>query len=350
MNKEKIKMTLRKMRPILACLFGLLVIVGIVIFWENLKNASKNEAAPAETKVSTPTVRRLIDGIMVPESVKESYPLAVMVENSIDAWPLSGVSKADLVWEAPVEAGITRLMAVYADGEDVKEIGPVRSARPYYLNWALELNALYIHVGGSPEALSFINAKKIKDLNEFWNGMYFWRSSDRSAPHNVYTSTDLLTKAFENKKISSLPAYESWKYKDDEAFANRPSGGEIKIDFSSPAYAVNWKYDRQTNEYVRWQVGKIFRDKDGSEVKAKNIVVLETDISIIDNVGRRKIRTAGEGKVKVFMDGKEISGKWKNSGQTGRTKFFDNNENEISFNAGTTWIEVIKNLSGQLVY
>ena len=140
---------------------------------------------------------------------------AVMVENSAEAWPLSGLDQAFLVIEAPVEAKIPRLEGFYYLGQkEVEKIGPVRSARPYYVDWAEEFGALYAHVGGSPAALKQITASNdLFDLNEFWHGPNFWREAFRFIPHNVYTSTELLTQAFSNQTSST--DYGLWAFKDD---------------------------------------------------------------------------------------------------------------------------------------
>jgi len=124
--------------------------------------------------------KRLIDGICV-EYEKDVDPklVAVMVENHVDARPQSGLSKARIVYEAPVEANYSRFMLIYPLGDDIDKIGPVRSARPYYLDWLAEYdNIMYMHVGGSPDALDIISERGLFDLNEFYRGWYYWRSKD----------------------------------------------------------------------------------------------------------------------------------------------------------------------------
>ena len=165
----------------------------------------------------SPTGEVVFDGVRVPADLpEEKLYFAATIDNITVARPQSGISKASLVYEAPVEAGITRFLAIYPEGEDVERIGPVRSARPYFLDWAAEFDALFVHVGGSPEALEKLRAYDMRDLNEFFNGAYFWRDRSRSAPHNTYTSTEKLIAA-DRKRFADRkpPEVAGWRFKDD---------------------------------------------------------------------------------------------------------------------------------------
>ena len=180
------------------------------------ESATQNNAAQNNNAETTlPGFHRLIDGVAVEDETKINPPLfAVQVENMVDARPLSGVARANLVYETLAEAGITRLLAIYTADDTVSEIGPVRSARAYYVDWASEFGALYAHSGGSPEALSLIPNYNVLDLNEFANGRFFWRSSSRYAPHNLYTSTELLNSAF-TAKNGAAENFTPWLFKDE---------------------------------------------------------------------------------------------------------------------------------------
>ncbi|MDP3985291.1 MAG: DUF3048 domain-containing protein [bacterium] len=345
--KKKILEIVEKMRPRWAFLFvAFFVVIGIVVGSYEMLSKGNNSAAQKENSELVAQAatfsRRMIDGV---SNAADVPVVAVMIENAIDARPLSGVARANLVWEAPVEAGITRLLALYADDVEVEKIGPVRSARPYYVDWAEEFRATYAHVGGSPEALDLIPTRLVNDLNQFWFDQYFWRSKDRFAPHNVYTSTELLRASVADRpvpiRLNDAEPYTGWKFKDDAPADARPETQECTIVFSSDFYTVNWKYDQKENIYIRWQMQKSVRDTDGTSVRAKNIAVMATDISILDSVGRRRVRTTGEGTAFVIHDGKETKGIWKRENREARTRFYDENGDEIEFNAGVTWIEVV---------
>ncbi|OGF21081.1 hypothetical protein A2316_02935 [Candidatus Falkowbacteria bacterium RIFOXYB2_FULL_38_15] len=284
---------------------------------------------------------RLLDGIAVQNESEINPPIfAVQVENMVDSWPLSGLSRADLVYETLVEAGITRFLALFTEGNSTGAIGPVRSARPYYIDWAEEYGALYAHSGGSPEALQIVSGYNVLNVDEFANGKYFWRETSRYAPHNLYTSSDLLSQAFINKEAKVKDNFEAWQFKDEAVVEFRPENSIINIDFSSVNYLAKWQYLKDENSYLRYQGEKIKKDKEGGEIKVKNIVVQFTEIIVLDDVGRKKIKTIGSGEAIIFQDGIKIEGEWKKEKRGDRTRFYDRNGVEIKFNPGVTWIEV----------
>jgi len=287
---------------------------------------------------------RTIDGLPAPAGGENSPVYAVIVENNVDARPLSGLARASLVYEAPVEGGITRFLAIFSADEKVPEIGPVRSARPYFIDFGEEFGGIFAHVGGSDAALDQLGAEKknLVDLNQYFKSEYFWRDEKRYAPHNVYTSSELLAAA--NKKLGvPPPAYDGWLFKADLPLDRRPEKNEIAVDSPMSAYRIEWIYDRAHNNYLRYEGGKIQKDKNGPVVRAKNVIILKTEIEIIDAITRRAIRTAGEGEATVFRDGEAISARWKKEGMTSRLKFYDSNGDEILFNTGPTWIEIVSN-------
>ncbi len=298
------------------------------------------ENASAPTAGQAP---RAIDGVLVDASAPAARYFAVMIDNFATARPPAGISKASLVYEAPVEGGITRFMAVYADDAAVSKIGPVRSARPYYVDWAAEYDSLYAHVGGSPEALAKLSSGgAVRDINQFSSGNTFWRDTIRSAPHNVYTSTDRM-KAMDDARFATRtqPPLDGWKFKTDAAPEDRPQSASLAIDFSIPEFRVTWTYDRSTDDYVRSQGGAASKDDDGAAMRAKNVVVQYCKVQTIDEAGRKRIDDLGQGDASFAIDGAVVHGTWKKDDSRSRTRFYDASGNEIKFNAGTTWIEVV---------
>lgn len=264
---------------------------------------------------------------------------AVMVENAADAWPLSGVDEALLVIEAPVEGNIPRFITYFSNEINVEKIGPVRSARPYYVEWNTAMNAPYAHVGGSPEALELIHQTDgYIDLNQFYQSEYFWRQTTggRYAPHNVYTSTELLVSTleelvFEPKEVTLFTYKEDRPVSEDEAKS-------IHIDWTSGSlYDVDWIYQAENNTYEREQGGVVY--------SAKNIIVMETDVTVVDDVGRKDLRTIGEGDAMFIQDGEVFFGTWKKDSQESQLVFLTQSGDEISMNAGKTWIEVVPSLT-----
>lgn len=268
---------------------------------------------------------------------------AVMVENSADAWPLVGLDQAFLVIEAPVEGMIPRFELFFTPDAVVPKIGPVRSARPYYIDWAAQFGALYAHVGGSPDALNKLKTANVTNFDQFFNGNYFWRDEvTRFAPHNVYTSITKLLSAETDKLKMPTPVYTFWQFKDGVASGQLAS---LNIDWTSAtAYDVAWSYEAGTNEYTRQQGGTANFLEHGAKAVVDNVVVMESDMEVLDEKGRRSIRTIGTGKAMIAQDGLIITATWSKESETAPLKFLDEAGQEIKMNAGKTWLEVVPSL------
>ena len=157
-----------------------------------------------------------------------------MIENSLDARPQSGINQAGVIFEAIAEGGITRFITLYQEAQP-QYVGPVRSLRPYYIDWAAAFDAPIAHVGGSPDALKQIRNGG-KDLDQFFNPGAYWRQSTRAAPHNVYTSfknMDKLNKAKGYKSSKFTP----WPRKEDSPLET-PTAATIKVSISSANFPL----------------------------------------------------------------------------------------------------------------
>ncbi len=300
------------------------------------------------------------------------YPLAVMIENSTDARPQSGLSSADIIYEAVAEGGITRFMALYYCNLNDIQVGPVRSARTYFLDWLSEYNALYAHVGGAntpgpANALGQIIQYKIKDLNQFSIGFpTYWRDYQRlgrevATEHTMYSTTQKLWAVAASRGWvndgSNGPKWEDtfipWKFKDDNQGADTLSQAATKINvmfWSSVGYAsdyaVVWNYNPGCNCYKRVNGGAPHMDRDNNQqLIAKNVVVqFETESSANDGYPNNEhllYGTIGQGKALIFQDGKVTQGKWSKTSRLSRTSYTDSSGKEISFNRGLIWIQTV---------
>lgn len=293
-----------------------------------------------ETKVRAPLSGRMVE----PDRITRR-PMAVVVENHPDARPQSGLNGAAQVYETFAEGGITRFLAIFQEN-DVAEIGPVRSARVYFVEWANSLRALYAHVGGNIDALDLIGrTKNFYDLNQFHLSGYFTRDSKRYAPHNVYTSTEKLIAAAKSKGYPVTDAaIFSYQFKDDEKEETRPADFSFVVNFNQN-YAVTWKYVRATNDFGRVMNGKAQTDRvTGEQFKAKNVIVMFSDFSYgKTRIGEQatKIRTTGTGSAIFYIGGTKTTGTWSRANETNPARFYDASGKEIKLNAGTTWIEVV---------
>lgn len=289
-----------------------------------------------------PVFRNPLSGIGIYEEIKDLQLFGVMIDNHEDAWPQSGIEQAYVVIEAPVEAGITRFLAFFSEAQSVDEIGPIRSARPYFLDWNDEFDALFAHVGGSDAALDKIATGGTFDLNQYWHGDVFWRDSSQFAPYNVYTSTTLLSSYVAGLEVEGVTPellYGTWMFKEPVGSEGIPV--DLHIDFWAPVYTVDWMYDVESRRYKREQAGKPHVSASGIQIEADNVVVVITQIDVVDVVGRRKVKTIGEGKAFVLQDGVMIEATWRKPSATERLRFYLDTGEEIKMNAGVTWIEVI---------
>lgn len=270
--------------------------------------------------------------------------VGIMIDNHPDAWPQSGVSAAKIVYEVLVEGGLTRYFAIFDSRQTVPEVGPVRSARIYFLDWIQEYgNGLYVHSGGSPAALAAIKPRKVFDANEFFWGEYFWRATDHFAPHNLYISSDNWQKMLEERgnTTSIFASDKAWKFSQSVGVTLADSG-QLKIAFNL-YYKVAWDYDKDKLQYRRSINGEIEKDKDGSQVWARNIVVQFTNVEDIrnDDKGRQEIQTIGGGDAIFLKKGSVVYGTWKKENIKSRTRFYDQNGDEVVFAPGNTWVEVL---------
>lgn len=329
------------------------MLVGGMVIWR----AGAHEDTPSEVGQSSASttsmnattteglVSRALDGVLVPPAESRLQAYAVMVENHVAARPLSGPAKANLVFAMPVEGGITRYMLVFDATSTIDMIGPVRSARPYFVDMAEGLRAVYAHVGGSPEALAQISRiQEFRDINEFFHGRFFWRSHKRSAPHNVYTRMDLLREAASTKAWSHGDV-EGWEYKEDAtstvaASSTVPALQDGPAIAYGGAYSAMWKFDSSAGVYQRFEAGSMQKDQDGTPVRANNVVVLITEGRVVDAIGRLKIRTTGTGKAYLYQDGERHEVTWERSAG-GPLRFRTPQGAPAMLNRGSTWVEVV---------
>lgn len=299
-------------------------------------------------------------------------PLGVMIENSKDARPQSGISSADVVYEALAEGGITRTMNVFYC-QDAGIVGPVRSARTYFLDYISEYAdyPLYAHVGGAntpgpADALGQIDDygwQSYNDLNQFSIGFpTYWRDYERlghevATEHTMYSSTEKLWKVGETRGLTNVDKkgnkwdtdFIPYKFKEDVPAAQRPASQSISFSFSenfTGDYSVQWDYDKATNTYLRTNGGEKHIDKDtGKQLSAKDIVILfETERRANDGYEgnlHELFGTKGTGKALIFMDGKETQGTWSKKTRTSRTILKDSAGKEILFNPGLIWFEIL---------
>jgi len=329
-----------------------LIVLGWVIyaryFQKTISEPKKNTDTVIDVKKGTVEEKEesKLNGLSYVKSKANRHPIAIMIENHPEARPQVGLDKAQVIYEAEAEGGITRFMALYG-AEDANKIGPVRSARTYYVDWDYEYDAFYAHVGGNADALSLIKQLGVKDLDQFTYGTQaYWRENENKATeHTMYTDTDKLRNiAKDNGWNTSTSDFSAFKFKNDIAKEQRPEKQIIHVNFSSDLYNVKWEYDRNENMYKRYMAGELHKDRITNEyLKTKNIIVQYVNRSLTTNGNESAwiMETVGEGQAIVFFDGKKIDATWKKPTLNDRTRYYDPAGAEIIFDRGNLWYEIL---------
>lgn len=334
---------------------ALLVIAafGLGLYFMTHEGKSSGEKSKKTAEVTNQLFEAPLDGVKTDIDSSNRYPLAIMVENHTEARPQSSLDKASVIYEAIAEGGITRFMALFGTYE-AEKVGPVRSARPYFVDWAHGYNAYYAHVGGNALALDKIISDGILDLDQFKYSSLYWRDTSRkvSSEHTMYTSTIKLREKATELGYTASKNFSIYRFKDDAkadpdttVTPTPATAATIDIKFSSANYDVQYKYDKTTNSYKRFLAGLAHNDAiSGNQLNPKNVIVMTVKrTAVVTRINEHgyEMDNIGEGAAKIFIDGKEIDGKWKKSSRESREIFYDSTGQEITFNRGQFWISVI---------
>lgn len=307
----------------------------------------KVDTTPIVVKKKAPPVKyySLLNGIQIADQAKQkSLVTAIMIENSPDARPQSGLAQAEVVYEAIAEGGITRFLALYQQHKP-QLIGPVRSVRMYYLDWLAPYQPSVAHVGGSSAALAEVRNGNYRDIDQFFNGAYYWRSTDRYAPHNVYTSFEKLD-AINAKKGYTSSEFTSFA-RTDGVPAKTQDATSVDVTISSALFNSHYDYDMATNTYKRSQGGAPHLDREDGQIAPSSVVVMNVDMSLIMQDGYREdIATSGSGKAYVFQNGTVQSVTWQKADRTSPLRLIDEAGKDISLVRGQSWITAVPNTAG----
>lgn len=334
-----------------------LIVLGIIIiglFYLGIRFLTKESNDKNNDSNKTEEDNNLIyqaplDGLMTNKAGSERHPLAVIVENHPDARPQAGLDKASIIYEAIAEGGITRFMAIFGTFE-AEKVGPVRSARTYFVDWARGYDAYLAHVGGNIDALDQIRKEKVLDLDQFGNPSPYWRERTKNvaSEHTMYTSTVKLRKTASDKKFSTANNYTVYKFNenlDDTQKTALPQSQKITINFSTNQYKAVFDYDRTKNSYKRSLADKAHVDQiTKTQLNPTNIIVMtvkrKATITRINEAGY-EMTVIGSGAAKIIYNGTVIEATWKKNSKTDREIFYDSAGNEIKFNRGQFWIAIV---------
>lgn len=328
-------------RILIIVLVILIIVAGGVLAYKIVQDKKETEPVTEENNVIVAPVEekkvQIFQG--------NDRPIAVMIDNHNLAWPQGGLNQAYMVYEIIVEGGETRLMALFK-GVDVEKIGPVRSARHYFIDYAMENDAIYTHFGQSPQAQSDLKKYSIDDINGIAeDGTTFWRVKDKSAPHNATTSTEKLLQSAKNKKYRTTSSEESvLNYVTDEVNLEDGQGAVSVTIPHSTLQVVKYFYDEENKVYQRYARNKEQTDwTTGEPVTTKNIIITFCDnytLTDSENKGRQGLKNIGTFDGYYITNGKAIKIKCIKEDRQSQTKYEDLEGNEIKVNDGNTFVQI----------
>lgn len=322
----------------------------------------KTDITRGNTERETPDennqVHSYLTGKLTDADIALQRPVSIMINNIINAIPQSGIANADVIYEAPVEGDITRLLAVFEDYQDLTKIGPVRSCRDYYIDFAMEFDAIYTHFGQAVYAFDLLNSSMVNnisglqyqesagELNGYAGEDVFYRTDDRVAPHNVYTSYEGLMTAVERKGYSM-------EYDDDyTGHFNFVEDGKIidcidgEATYIRPSLYSNepyFEYDAETKLYNRFQYGDAqIDDQTGEQLTFTNVIIQYCDIVPYDENGYLDVDTNAGGDAIIFTNGTYEYCTWTKESDWGPARYYDAYGSEMILNQGKTWVCIVE--------
>lgn len=317
------------------------------------------ETEVPELQVTLPPAEEQQEGPQEPEEpaepLKDDYslpfegmrPMAVMIDNEgTRVLPQGGLDKAQIVYEVIVEGGLTRLMPVFW-GTEPEMIGPVRSARHYFLDFSMEYDAVYVHYGGSPQAGADIKKLKQDEIDGLYLGSdVFWDlTKDKGNWQDSYTSMEKLKKHAEKKKFHTT-AEVKFPFTYNEAGKDVVPAGEnaAVVTLKYPSMTSKYEYDSASGIYKRFRYGKEHMERvSGKQLTAKNIIVLYVPSWDIkgDYAGRQDMKTTGSGNGYFISCGKAVKIKWSKESRSAQTSYTYENGDPLVLNRGQTWIQIM---------
>lgn len=292
-----------------------------------------------------------LTGLKMDNTYENRRPVAIMMNNLKKALPQYGVSQADIIYEAPAEGGITRMLAVWQNPSPVERIGSVRSTRAYYLDLAQGLDAILLHAGGSPEAYAQIPARGVTALDCVrggWEGTLYWRDKDRiktaGYEHSVFTSGERIVQALAKvKRTEHASGYDNaLRFSDDPVTNSGEAAQTITLKYSEYKTGV-FSYDEKTGLYAVSEYGKAYIDGENeTQVAVRNVLIVSAAVSQIkgDDAGRLRVDLVGSGSGTYACAGKAVPIKWSKKSYSAPFVYTLENGEALTLARGTSYINI----------
>ena len=333
------------------CISLVLIVAGAVSAYFLINQPDGVAKAPATKPIETPKPKPKyyspLTGLLVRAEANTTSPVTcLMIENSPNARPQSGLKDSGVVFEAIAEGGITRFLVIYQQ-EKPQLIGPVRSLRLYDVDWAAAFDCSIGHVGGSAMALREVRNGDYRDIDQFFNPGSYWRANDRYSPHNVYTSF---------KQLDKLNRAKGYKTSQPKSFSRtdgvpnkKPSVTNITITISSFLYNSTYAYNKKANAYARYQGGAKHLDRELGQITPNVIIAMRVnETAVFEDGWREQITTVGKGEAYIFQNGKVINATWRKPSKSSQLTFTDKDKKDIKLVRGQTWIVAVPTDGGDV--
>jgi len=324
------------------------IIIGVLLIAGGTATAlyfiNKKPDVTAPTKVTKPVVKPpaikyyspLTGNEVASEAATTMAVTAVMIENSPDARPQSGLKDSGVIFEAVAEGGITRFAVLYQQ-EKPALIGPVRSVRMYYIDWIAAFNASVAHIGGSQAALNEVRNGTYRDIDQFFNAAYYYRATDRYAPHNVYTTFEKLD-ALNTAKGFTSSTFTGFTRKTSVA-SKTPTATSMSVDISGPTFDSSYAYNATTNTYDRSVGGAPHMDRESGQISPRVVIVMTIpERTVFEDGYRQQIDAIGSGKAVIFQDGTAQEVTWTKASKQAQIVFTDAEGKDVPLARGQTWL------------
>lgn len=348
---------------ILILFLAILCLIFFFLFFKSEKDQdptqslgeTETQLVEAETEIVTESVDphigqavSALTGEWIEKEQARLRPVAIMTENTSVCQPQFGISKADVYYECPVEGGITRMLSIFQDYSGMKKIGNVRSCRTYYVYFAKEFDAIYMHAGQSHFAKDLVESSYIDNVNGITGkgGPYYYRDSGRKAPHNLYTSSKSIKEAIKNlgyRKKHTKDYKGHYQFADEDQPEMLENGEDAKkISFYYSCNSPWFEYNEKDGLYYRFQFGQPHIDGNNNEqIAVKNILIQDCSWYLWEaSTGYLYLDYMKGGKGKYITNGKCIDITWERETEDGPTRYYDLDHNEIKLNVGKTFVEV----------
>ncbi len=314
---------------------------------EEVPEIEPEESEEKEEEIDPNKVVSPLDGLRYYPEELAKRPVAVSIDNHPKARWQAGISEAEIVYEVEVEHPFTRYLCIFF-AKEPERIGPVRSARPYLIYYALEYDGIFVHVGGSEDAFAEIRRLSVADVDGLYSGAV-WRYYDtgKYAPHNAYTTLESIRNEAEYYGYRTEANFEGYIFNEKDTMLSENSeinsAKEVNIVYND-YNTTDYIYEEDSGLYLRFKDDEEHIDElDKKQLTVKNIIAIETPKTVLDNEGRLYLGTIGQGNGIYITNGESIPITWEKASEKESLKFYTGDE-ELVLNPGNTWIQVVNSL------